>query len=359
LKAALLAVKNAIPSRSPNPILHNALLSDGVVTGSDGELRIDVTLENAPAGVTLLLPCDKLLAILNIVKTGEVSLRQEGTSCVIKSENGEWTLPTEHPDEYPLQEPTNLRPVCSLPGDYFARAARAVSYAVDTKSNRYALGAVSIDVDRDTGKVVFVATDGRRLATFTADIGQNKDPDSGSKLVPQRAINAMQSFSGNSETTVEIEANANKVVATIGGARVVSALMDGKFPKWRDAIPSRDVEPSHVWAGKLLSATKQAEIVTTDNSKGVTYTFSQDEITVNASTAEAGKAEVRCEILSCGTPCAVKLDPKFVVDLLNSVDEHEPLVIDVVGKDDAVIFRSGKHDDGFAIVSVIMPLAAE
>jgi DNA polymerase-3 subunit beta len=359
LKKAMSAIGLAISSKSLKPILQNALLSDGVLIGSDGELRIEVALENAPPGVTFLLPYYRLLAILNIVTTGDITLRHDGTSCVVKSQSSEWVFPTESADEYPLPEPANLRPVCSLPGDHFEMAARAVSYAVDSKSSRYALGAVNIEVDRDAGKVVFVATDGRRLATFTADIGNNKDPDTGSTLVSQRAMSAISSFSGSSEVSVDIHANGNQVVATIGSARVVSAIVDGKFPRWRDAIPSRSVKPSQVCVGDLLSATKQAQIVTTEGSKGVTYTFSHDEITLHAVTEETGKAEVRCKILSCGKLCDVKLDPRFVIDLLNSVDEQEPLVVDVASKDEAVIFKSSKHDDEFAIVSVIMPLAKD
>ena len=74
LKAALVAVAAAVPGKSVRPVLQNVLLSGGVLTGSDGELRIDVELENAPPGINFLLPKDRFSAILGSFSGDEITI---------------------------------------------------------------------------------------------------------------------------------------------------------------------------------------------------------------------------------------------------------------------------------------------
>ena len=61
LKAALSAVSPAVPTRSPKPIYQAVRLGDGVLTGSDGEVRIDVTVDYH--GDAILLPHGKNLTL--------------------------------------------------------------------------------------------------------------------------------------------------------------------------------------------------------------------------------------------------------------------------------------------------------
>ena len=100
LKSALAAVSPAVPSRSPKPIYQSIRLGDGLLTGSDGEVRIDVAIDYH--GDAILLPHGRLSQILG-ASTGEtVTLEPGETSCVVRAGSGTWTLPTENASEYPL-----------------------------------------------------------------------------------------------------------------------------------------------------------------------------------------------------------------------------------------------------------------
>lgn len=349
LKAALAAVKAAVPTRSPKPVLLNVRIGNGFVTASDLELQIACPIDYHADPI--LLPYARLQAILNAAGGDEVTIEPKGESCVVRIGRGEWTLPTEPAAEYPTWEPAGVKRVCTLPAEQFCRAIRSVVYATDNETSRFALGAVLIEVERSAGLVHFVGTDGRRLAEYQAGLSSNEDPDDSTTLAPARAVLAMQFLASHSEGAVQIEATASEVVAVIDNAVVTARLVDGRFPRWRDVFPERDVKPSTVLPADLLAATRQAAIVTSEQSKGVTYVFTADGIHLTAQSSEAGQSSVTCAVVEFGQPATVKLDPAFVVELVRSVDPDEPFKVEAVDAESAVTFRSGDCR------AVIMPLA--
>lgn len=353
LKAALAAVKAAVPGRAAKPILLNVLLAEGSLTASDLELQIVVPLDYH--GEPILLPYSRLAAIMAAAHGDEVTIESRGSNCVVSVGGGTWTLPTESAAEFPAWTPSGLRPICRMPGDQFRRAIRAVVYAAEKETSRYALGSVLVDVDREEGKFHFVGTDGRRLACYSMGISNQCDPDSCTTLISEKAAACMAALAHGADAAVSIDANASECVATIDGIVVTSRLVDGRFPKWRDVFPTRsDVDASVIPVAELLSATRQAAIVTSEQSRGVTYAITAEGLHLTARSSEAGESSVTCPVSKFGQAAVVKLDPRFVCELLNSVDMDEPLEVEAVDGSEAVVFRSG--DDHRA---VIMPLADE
>jgi DNA polymerase-3 subunit beta len=353
LKAALQAVAPAVPARSPKAVLQNVLLSGAVLSGSDGDVRIDVTLENTPpGGICVLLPNDRFSQIVRAAAGDEIELIPNGTTCIVKSQNGEWTLPTESAAEYPPLTTTNARSVTRLPADQFVRAVRGTVFATDNESSRYALGAVLVEVKGDT--VTLVATDGRRLSAFACE--HDLAVDDSQTLVPARAMAIISRLAGNAgDAAVQLEATASEIVATIGGTTVTARLVEGRFPKWRDVVPERDAKATTVDRAALMAATRAAAIVTSDSSKGVDYVFGKDGIWLHGQSAEAGESSVTCDVVEAGESCRVKLDPTFVVEWLNGISgDAEPEVeVEAVDEQSAVVLRCGDH------TGVIMPLAKD
>jgi len=351
LKAALNAVAAAVPGKAVRQVLQSVLLSDGVLSGSDGEIRIDVEID-APPGVTFLLPKDRLHAILSSTTADEITLTPDGSSCVVTAGRGTWTLPTEDAAEYPSWEPVGTKPITRLPADQFVRAVRGVVFSADAESSRYALGAVLIEVEGEV--VTFVATDGRRLSSVRCE--HDLAVDNSTTLVPARVMQIIARLADQAgDDSVQIEATGKEVVATIGNVTVTALLLEGRFPKWRDVVPDRDAKPTTVTRADLLSATRAAAICSSEESKGVLYAFSGDGIWLQGKSSEKGESSVTCEIVEAGATASVKLDPAFVTEWLNGIDgDEDPNVeVEAVDAESAVVLRCGDN------VGVIMPLAKD
>jgi len=363
LKAGLNAVAAAVPGKTAKPILHNVLLSDGVLSGTDLEIRIDVEVD-APPGVTFLLPKDRLSAIVSSTTADEITLTPDGSSCVVSAGRGTWTLPTEDAAEFPVWDPIGTKSITRLPADQFVRAVKGVVFAADTESSKYALGAVLIEVEGEV--VTFVATDGRRLSRVTCEhdlaVDDRREPKYKREkvepgvLVPARVMSIIARLADQAgDGSVQLEATGKEVVATVGTVTITASLMEGKFPRWRDVFPDREVKATTVDRASLLAATRAAAICSSEESRGVEYAFTSDGIWLHGQSAEKGESSVTCEVLDAGKKCNVKLDPSFVIEWLNGISgDSEPNVeIEAVDDQSAVVLRCGDN------TGVIMPLAKD
>jgi DNA polymerase-3 subunit beta len=355
LKAALKIVGSVVPAKSPQETLTSVRLSGAVLSGSDLEIRVDHPVDCAES-VSVLLPRDRLQLILANVNADEIHLEVDGTECVLKTKSARWAIPTQAVEDYPLWPVSGLQSITAMPCDQFARAAAGVVFATDNDSARYVLNNVAIEVSGDS--VFFVATDGRRLALVQCERKQNEATDDRQVLVPARALEKIVSVAReHNEEEVQLECTSKELVATIGGIRITSRLMNGSFPAWRDILPgwgkkpARESKETSVNREDLLAATRAAAICTSDESRWLEYVFS-DVIAMHGKSSEKGESLVECEVKERGKNCGVKLDPVFVLQWLQGISsEEDPTVtINAVDNKSAVVLTCGDS------TGLIMPM---
>jgi len=348
LLQAVSAASKAIVSRGVRPVLSNVRIGDGLVTGTDMELRIDVAIgETCDA---FLVPADRLLAILRAATADTVSLKAAGSSVVVKCGGSTWTLPTEDAAEYPAADSGELPPLCRLPADQFARAARATVYATDNESSRFALGGVLIEVK--DGNPTWVATDGRRLSLV--EIETDQAVDDRQVVVPSRVMSIVQGFA-HGDGSVQINASQSVVMFDLGGITVTGRLVEGRFPRWRDVVGDIEGTASVLQVQDLLRAVEAAAIVTTEQSLGVNLVWTANALVLSGRSAERGESTIKCGIVAAGTTSGTKLDPAFVREFLRGIpnDEEPQVEVYAVTPQSRVLLRCGPY------TGVIMPLSED
>jgi DNA polymerase-3 subunit beta len=352
LRAALADVLRAVPVRHPKPVLQNVRLGDGLMTGTDLEIRIDREIDYH--GDAMLLPAHRLAAILRAATGDEVTLKVGDCSVTVKCGAGSWTLPTEDAAEYPTWDAGELKAVCRLPADQFARAAKATTYATDSESSRYALGGVMLDVEQtaDGSRQHWVATDGRRLSCVETE--SDDAVDASQTIVPARVLATVASMA-TGDGSVQVESNGKEVRFSLDGCTITGRLVDGRYPRWRDVVGEAEGEPTVIDCVELLQAVQSAAIVTSEQSKGITLTWTANTLVLVGRSSEYGESRVICPTIASGSTASTKLDPKYLAQFLAHLPQDEEPHVDVYIKDaqSRVLVKCGPY------TGVIMPLAEE
>ena len=348
LLAALAAVGKAVSNRSPKPILRNVRIGDGMISGTDLEVRIDRVIESDCD--PFLVPHDRLTAIVREARGDTVKITAKGSTITVKCGSGSWTLPTEDVAEYPTWEPADMQAVCRLPADQFARAVKATVYATDTESSRYALGAVLLEIA--DGNPTFVATDGRRMSIAETEIDQAVDDRE--LLIPARAFQIVGDMAAG-DGSVQVEAAGSEARFTLDGTTITARLTEGKFPRWRDVTGEPEGEAHVLEIAEFLAATRGAAIVTSEQSKGVALSWDAESLILSGRSSEHGESTVKCPVVVQGSTATVKLDPHFIVDFLRHLPDDEEPQVEMWVKDaeSRVLLRCGPYS------GVIMPLAKD
>jgi len=361
LLAALQLASAVVPARSPKPILANVRLEatagSVVMSATDLEVGIRTELEGVEvlAPGVVLLPSSRLTAIVRESPPGTLfDIASDGTAAVVKAPRSQFRLPAEDPLEYPSVSVFPGPPSHALAAPLVRELVRRTVFATDSESSRYALGGVLLELGG--GTVTAVGTDGRRLAKMegaaesSGSAGGEPQP-----IVPAKAMQLMERCLAGPDTPVEVAVRQSEILVRSGPTTISARLVEGKFPRWRDVFPERpDATRVGILAGPFLGAVRQAAIMTSEQSKGVDFTFEPGQLVLSGRSAESGESRVELPIDHAGQTLRIKLDPRFVSDFLRVLDGGTTVTLELTDSQSACVCRT---EDGYGYV--IMPLAAD
>ncbi|MCA9114591.1 MAG: DNA polymerase III subunit beta [Planctomycetaceae bacterium] len=360
LASAFQIVNGVVPARTPKDILKNVHLiatADGcTLVGTDQEvgIRVDVGgIEVEEPGETLL-PASRVISVLRELTEPVVDLELTEEGVLIRSGHSEFQLAAGDPAEFPPVSSFDDQPHYVLQGDHLREAIRRTLFATDTESTRYALGGVL--VEPGDGKLTLAATDSRRLAVMPAACTAEgvDQPENPQPVIPSKAMTLIERSIAEHDSPVQLALHANDVLIRCGRSTIYARLVEGRFPRYSDVIPAESTYLVDLVVGPFYSAVRQSQIVTSDESRGVDFTFADGTLTLTSRAADVGQARIELPIAWDHDPLTITFDPRFVAEFLRVLPAEAAVQLHLIDESSAAVFRT---DDGYAYV--VMPLARD
>ncbi|GAB4139608.1 MAG: DNA polymerase III subunit beta [Planctomycetaceae bacterium] len=360
LLTALQVVNGVIPTRTPKEILKNVKLQarDNLVTlsGTDQEIGIRYELpgvEIESPGETLL-PTNRMISILRELTDNSVALELSERGVQVRSGQSEFELAAEDSAEFPPVAEFDADTYVSVTGNLLREAIRRTVFATDTESTRYALGGVLLELEEDS--FTLAATDSRRLAVVKSacktvgDVSLGENPP----VIPSKAMSLIERSIENDDDEVHIAIQENNVLIKSGHSTISSRLVEGRFPKYRDVIPAESKVSVEFLVGTFLSAVRQAQIVTNDESRGVDFTFVDGRLKLSSKAADIGQSTIELPIEYSADELTITFDPRFIAEFLRVLEPEKSVRLDLIDSESAAVFRT---DDAYTYVT--MPLSRD
>jgi DNA polymerase-3 subunit beta len=107
---------------------------------------------------------------------------------------------------------------------------------------------------------------------------------------------------------------------------IVTKLIEGNYPNYRQVIPSEVKERVAVVREEFLHALKRAEIMTSEKANSVKLTFGKNNLSITANSPEVGEARESLAINYKGKEMAIAFNPKYLIDPLNALPNDEVFI---------------------------------
>ena len=359
--AAFQTAAVVVPTRTTKPILKNVRIdvegSTATLMATDLEvgIRIEISILECEAPGSMVAPVSLFGSILR--ENTDEKLRMETSSggTVVRGDRSEFKLPHQNPDEFPQISPFSESVYHTLPVRVFREIIRRTTFATDTENSRYALGGVLLEMEDQ--KIIGVATDGRRLAKMegAATTVGGHNPAQAMTIVPTRAMQLIERALGSDEGEVQLATRQNDILVRGANMTVLSRLVEGRFPRWRDVLPVRsDSVRIELPVGPLYAKVREAAIFTNAESRGIDFRFGDGYLHLQASVAESGQSHVELPVSYSGGEISLAMDNRYLLDFLRVLDPQKSVTVDVVDSESAALFTT---DDGYSYV--LMPMARD
>lgn len=287
---------------------HLPILSNILFEAEHGRLRLLAT--NLEIGVLaelgakieeegkVALPAKLLVQFIQNLDPQEIiSLYQQGNQVVIENgkdkiqlnsvDSRDFPLIPEYSEEYPL----------SFSGASFSEALKKVAFSVSTNESRVEL--TGIFISNSERGIHFTATDSFRLAEVTLLGMESSDKmaletflrDRGGVILPVDALQELARIIQGVDDRVSMAVKENQVFFEIHGVRMVSRVIQGKYPDYQQILPKEFQISIKVSKQEVVRALKMATSFAQYGSGEVKFSFMAENGILEVATISSGVGE--------------------------------------------------------------------
>ena len=325
LLAGLQTVQNVVSTRTTLPILSNVLLQ-----AEEGHLRftttdLDVGIRSGVEGSiekggATTLPARRLSTIINALPSGEITIEVDSKN-IASIRCGQsffkmFGLPEEEFPPFPKFE--NAKTFTIQQKD-LKDGLKKTAYAISNDDTRYVLNGILCSFKDN--KLTLVATDGRRLALVDIELEFPESHETDVIIPTKAVVELSRLLSDNGEIKVSI--GENQIAFEVGGTLLVSKLIEGHYPNYRQVIPAEVKERVTLEREQFLSAVHRVSLLASEKSNSVKLVFTKNNLEIAANTPDIGEAKENLPIQYNGRDFAIAFNPEFLMAPLKNLSEDE------------------------------------
>ncbi len=323
--SGLQKVQAIVNPRTTLPILSNVLLraEDGRLwfTATDLEVSVRASAEGQvikEGGITL--NARRAFSIFRELPGPEIELEADDDDMAhIKSGSADFHMVGISEDDFPPLPKFDEGQTFTLEQSQLRDMLLKTHYAASTDETRQVLNGALLSFRDD--KLMVVATDGRRLALVEQEM-ELPDETSLDLIVPSKTINELIRTLGESGS-LKIVAGPKQVAFDFGGMLVISRLIEGTYPNFRQVIPASSDQRVPIEREALLAAVRRAALMTTDQSRSVRLNFLKNQLELVTESPEVGTARETVAIKYTADDISVAFNPEFLMEPLRAVESDE------------------------------------
>lgn len=350
-------VQNIASSRTTLPILGNVLLEskgkETVLSATDLELGIQIKIPSKveKEGSTTL-PAKKMFNLLKELSSPDLEVEVEANHLTrISCGSSFFKIVGASESDFPKLPSFERKKGLILEQKDFKDLIRKTSYAVSRDEMRYVLNGLFFSFQSD--KVIVVATDGRRLA-YASQSGKFNESEK-EILLPSKAVQEISRILKDSGQ-VELIPFENQVAFVFKGSAkeddcvLISRLVDGHFPNYKQVIPEKIKERVVLNREEFFSVIRRVSVVTSEKSSLIKLSFNKNLLTLTANSPEVGEAKEEIPIAYENQDVAIAFNPVFLADALKVLEDEE-ITFEFNDPLSPGVIRAGQ-----AFLYVIMPM---
>ncbi len=352
LAHGLSVVGRGVSARSTLPILANVLLR------SDAG-RLKLTTTNLEIGVNawvlakvedeggITVPAKLFADFVNSLPPGQVdlSLNVRTKTLHVASGSYEANIKGIDAEEFPVIPTIPQTPSTRIAQGALKRMINEVAFVAATDDSRPVLTGALMRLEGD--EITLVAADPYRLGIRRAALLMKVDPPV-EIIVPARSLSELARLLGDGDEAVDVAVTPTRsqVIFHAEDVDLISRLIEGQFPNYRQVIPTSYSTRVVVEREELLKATKLASYFARDAANIVRLQVNPQDgspLVVSATAAEVGDNVSRVEATVEGTAMQIAFNARFLAEALGSLSAPEvalelggalaPGVLKVVGEE--------------------------
>ena len=351
LKRAISLVEKVVSKNTSLPILGNILLKT-----ENGRLRLSAT--NLELGINTLIgvkieevgeiavPARIFSDFINTVQDEEVTLVTKNNTLTINAARYKTSILGFDPKDFPIIPKIKSEVIVSIPAKMFKVALGRVLDSMAVSETRPELAAVLMQIKDNQG--VLVSTDIFRLSEVTLPLSFS---GSVSIIIPRNTVTELVRICTDLEGDIQIKYADNQVAFLAEDIELVSRVVDGTYPPYKNVIPEKFISRALIKRSELENNIRLAGLFASSISD-IKISCFEDKLKITARNSDKGEIETDVSATLKNEPFELSLNYRYLLDGLKNMSSTE-VILEFTGTGSPLVMRPS---DDKSFVYLIMPL---
>lgn len=317
-------------------------------TNLDIGVEIQVKVKVIEPGF-LAVPASVLLGAISSIRDEKLIFESNDNNLKISSNKNSMTIKCLPPEDFPSIPKLENKKSIKINSQDLISGFKSVWYSASNSNIKPELA--SVYVFKEDGGLVFVSTDSFRLAEKKVNIKNTIDfPQT---LIPYKNVSEIIRLFEDYNEDLNIIFEKNQAAFFTPDIYLVSRLVDGSFPDYKQIIPKNFVATATVLKNDLLNSIKTSNIFSDAlNQVKLKVDVKDKTLNIESKNNDIGESKESVTASVSGENLELNFNSKYLIDCMQSIFS-DSLVLDFGGIGKPLIIN-GTTDKSF--LYIVMPM---
>ena len=270
----------------------------------------------------------------------------------LKSENADFTLLCLPTDNFPTFADEFQGKEVSLNNNRFLKLLNKTRISISNDDTRHYLNGIFLHLTESHGRnfLTGVATDSHRLSSSSLEIENSNNFNS--LILPRKTVFQLCSLLSETNNQLSVQTSDNKIKFTLGNTKLISKVIDGKFPDYKKVVPTANDKTLIVSSKDFINSIERVASVSLDRKEGVKLIINKDNVQLSVNSANSGEGNEKIKANFNSENLNISFNSKYLIDIASEVEDNN-LKISLKDSVSPVLIEDNSDKNSYY---VIMPM---
>ena len=241
----------------------------------------------------------------------------------VKSENSDFNLLCLPTDNFPTFGDEFEENEISLNSPSFLKLLNKTKIAISNDDTRHYLNGIFLHISEGKGKqfLTGVATDSHRLSSSSLEV--DNVGNFTSIILPRKTVFQLCSLLSETKDSLKMQISENKIKFSLGTVKLISKVIDGKFPDYKKVVPTSNDKSLIVSSKEFINSIERVASVSLDRKEGVKLSINRDNVQLSVNSANSGEGNEIIKANFNSEPLNISFNSKYLIEIASEIQNKD------------------------------------
>ena len=239
----------------------------------------------------------------------------------LKSENSDFNLLCLPTDNFPSFSDNFDGQEIELDNSKFLKLLNKTRISISNDDTRHYLNGIFLHLTEANGRnfLTGVATDSHRLSSSSIEITNLENFSS--IILPRKTVFQLCTLLSEIPEKLKMQINENKIKFSFGKVKLISKVIDGKFPDYKKVVPLDNKKVLEVSSKDFVDSIERVTSVSLDRKEGVKLNISKNDVQLSVNSANSGEGNEKINAKYNSENINISFNSKYLLDIASEIED--------------------------------------